>query len=88
MSAPQRTMEREEASCVKIYLNAGAVYGSVELTSGWSGLPQLADLAESMAATLRRCPVRQDVPARRFLLALAEEAPADLAVGRRELAPG
>ena len=75
-------------SWVKIWLDAGAVQGRVEFTGGWPGLPELVNLAESMAVTVRRCPVCQDVPARRFLLALAEHAPADLAAGLRELAAG
>lgn len=75
-------------SWVKIWLDAGTVHGRVEFTDGWPGLPELANLAESMAVTVRRCPVCPDVPTRRFLLALAEQAPADLAAGLRELAAG
>jgi hypothetical protein len=75
-------------SWVKIWLDAGAVQGRVEFAGGWPGLPELANLAESMAVTVRQCPVCQDVPARRFLLALAEQAPTDLAAGLRELAAG
>lgn len=71
---------------MKVYLGAAGAYGSVEFPGGWPGFPELADLAESMAETLRRCPDCPDVPARRFLLALAECAPGDLAAGLRELA--
>jgi hypothetical protein len=71
---------------VKVYLNAGALYATVEFTGSWPGLPELANLAESLAATVHRCPTCPDVPARRFLLAVAEQAPADLAAGLRELA--
>jgi hypothetical protein len=71
---------------VKVYLAAAGACGSVESRADGPGFPELADLAESMAETLRRCPDCPDVPARRFLLALAECAPGDLAAGLRELA--
>lgn len=42
---------------MKVYLNAGAIYARVEFTGGWPGQPELADLAQSLAATVYRCPV-------------------------------
>jgi hypothetical protein len=73
---------------VKVYFQAVSTYGSVEFPDGWPGLPELADLAEAMAETLRRCPYCRSLLARRFLLALAEEASADLAESLRQLAAG
>lgn len=64
----------------------GTGHGRLRFTGGWPGLDELADLADALAESTRRCPHCDDVPAEEFLLAMASVAPANLATCLRQLA--
>ena len=76
---------------MRVHLAAGGVYGYVDFAAGWPGtgggstsIATLAALAEAMAEVTCQCPSCPDVQPRAFLLALAREAPPDLAARLRD----
>ena len=69
-----------------VRLDVPGGHGQRRLPGGWPGLAELADLADALAESARRCPHCADAPASEYLLAMARVAPAHLAAGLRELA--
>jgi hypothetical protein len=71
---------------VQVNLEIPGTHGELYFSGGWPDADMLAEHAEAVAETFRRCPCCRDVPAREVLLAMAKAAPADLAAELREVA--
>jgi len=71
---------------MRVYLSVRGVGAIIPLPDGWPAAADLVVLAEALARTTLECPTCPEVPASAFLVALAREAPQDLAARLRDLA--
>lgn len=77
----------EEVIAVDVTIGIPGGHGRLHFPGdSWPPLDVLVEQAEGGAEAFRRCPTCRDVPVADILLAMAEQAPPDLAAGLRELA--
>jgi hypothetical protein len=71
---------------MRICLSVRGVIAHVDLPSGWPAASVIVTLPEALAETARECPSCPDVHASAFVLAIAAQAPPELATSLRDLA--